>query len=110
MEQRIVKKAGNLESLKYFFKLAGAFSVIYLNLCQTRCENCLKFKKENPTATYPICKKGNAVSWVCSARQEWCVFGVTRRVRDGCACRSVYSEQEREALVLLVVFLYMSLF
>lgn len=36
--------AGNLEFLKYFFKLVGAFSVFYPNLPLTRCGSYLKSK------------------------------------------------------------------
>lgn len=76
MEQRIVKKAGNLESLKYFFKLVGAFSVIYLNLCQTRCENCLKFKRKNQQLGTQFIKR---VMWSdeFAALGRNCVFGIT---------------------------------
>lgn len=52
MEQRIVKREGEkkkkeVEFLKYFSKLVGAFSVIYLNLPLSGWERCLKCKGEN---------------------------------------------------------------
>lgn len=51
MEQRIVKREGKkkkeVEFLKYFSKLVGAFSVIYLNLPLSGWECCLKCKGEN---------------------------------------------------------------
>lgn len=50
MEQRIVKKKkkkkrGTWSSLNIFFKLVGAFSVIYPNLPLTRCGSYLKFQR-----------------------------------------------------------------
>jgi len=51
MEQRIVKREGKkkkeVEFLKYFSKLVGAFLVIYLNLPLSGWERCLKCKGEN---------------------------------------------------------------
>lgn len=62
MEQRIVKKKKEkkkeVEFLKYFFKLVGAFSVIYLDLPLSGWERCLKFKGKKSTARYLIHKNG----------------------------------------------------
>lgn len=60
MEQRIVKKAGNSEFLKYFFKLVSAFSVIYLEPSSDQVRKLFKIPKEkkNPTTGYLIHKEG----------------------------------------------------